>query len=241
MGNTSTDFDHVPSQVDVPISICTVEDYSNPDTRTKVYTEAMFRSHDQEDFLKAVLYVRYYANLFKRLISFDGNDKVIHLSIEEYKKALVFIDNVKTAVEWARCYGNMHSSRLFAPRILHYADGRTGSCVEVESVYYLYFLYMEKTLYSLKHCLDTGFSEPFYGYDENHDDNPYVFISPFDKRHWSSTLEHFMEWDITACALPFDNINAVSIDTVDYYEAMFFNYRTHPDGKPSDELSALPS
>ena len=164
MGNTSSG--HVFSQVNIPIEMCTVEDYKNPDTRDKVYTEDIFRAHDQEDFLKSVLYVRYYARLFKQLLCYDNDGKVIHLSLEKYKKALVFIDNIKTAVEWARCYGNMHSSRLFSPRILFYADGRTDSCIEVESVYQLYFLYMEKTLYSIKHGLDCGFSEPFYGYDK---------------------------------------------------------------------------
>ena len=239
MGNTSSG--HVFSQVNIPIEICTVEDYKNPDTRVKVYTEDIFRAHDQEDFLKSVLYVRHYARLFKQLLCYGNDGKVIHLSLEEYKKALVFIDNIKTAVEWARCYGNMHHSRLFSPRILSYANGRTDSCIEVESVYQLYFLYMERTLYSIKHGLDCGFSEPFYGYDKDHDDDPNVFISPFDKRHWSSTLQYIMDYDITTCALPFDSINAVSIDTVSYYESMFFRYRTEPRHDKSSEFPALPN
>ena len=229
-----------PHQIQVPVGKCSVELYSNPKSREDAYTCLIFNQSDQEDFLKAVLYVRYHAKLFRQLLAYNSMDKVMPLSIEDYKKALIFIDNVQKAVEWARNYG--WANALFIPRMLAYSDPtKNRSWVEIESVYYLYFIYMEKTLHSLKHSLDTGFTEPFYGYDENHDEDRYVFIMPFDKRHWNKNLWKFFYCDINTVALPFDNINAVSIDTVDYYEAMFFNYRTHSDGKPSDELPALPS
>lgn len=216
--------------VTIPVGKCSAELFDKDGQEGTAYTNLLFRPDAQRDFLKAYLRVQYYAFRIKSIVI--NGDKPKPLTEKDYDSIRDCVLRMRAAIAWAMNYGYTAPDWLFVPRMLSYADPAKANhaWVQVESVYQLYYMYMEKALNSIVSGFDCGFSHPFYAYDEEVDECPYVFLPPLDKNHWAESNHDLIETqydpDNMIFHLPYDGSSAPSDDRIFYFERMFFRSRT---------------
>ena len=217
--------------INVPVGKCSVEMFNKDDQKGTVYTHLLFRPDAQRDFLKAYLRVRYLTLKVKNIV-LDSDNKPKSLVKKDYDVIHDCVLRMRAAIAWAMNYGYTAPDWLFVPRMLSYTDPAKANhaWTQVESVYQLYYMYMEKALNSIVSGFDCGFIHPFYAYDEEVDECPYVFLPPLDKNHWAESNHDLIETqydpDNMIFHLPHDGSSAPSDDRIFYFERMFFRSRT---------------